>query len=64
MPMKVKELIAALEADGWFLVRTKGSHRQYHHPMKTGTVTIAGKPSVEVPPGTLNSVLRQAGLKK
>ena len=64
MPMKVKELIAALEADGWFLVRTKGSHRQYHHPMKTGTVTIAGKPSVEVPPGTSNSVLRQAGLKK
>ena len=62
--MKVKELIAALEADGWFLVRTKGSHRQYHHPMKTGTVTIAGKPSVEVPPGTSNSVLRQAGLKK
>ena len=64
MPMKVKELIALLEADGWFLARTKGSHRQFHHPTKRGTVTVSGKPSVEMPPGTLNSVLRQAGLKK
>ncbi len=64
MPMKVKELIAQLEADGWFLVRTKGSHRQYHHPTKPGTVTVSGKPSIEVPTGTLNSALRQAGLKK
>jgi predicted RNA binding protein YcfA (HicA-like mRNA interferase family) len=64
MPMKVKELIALLEADGWFLVRTKGSHRQFHHPTKRGTVTVSGKQSVEVPPGTLNSALRQAGLKK
>jgi predicted RNA binding protein YcfA (HicA-like mRNA interferase family) len=62
--MKVKELIAMLEADGWFLVRTKGSHRQYHHPSKAGTVTVSGKPSVDVPLGTLNSALRQAGLKK
>ncbi len=64
MPMKVKDLIALLEADGWILVRTKGSHRQYQHPTKRGTVTVSGKPSVEVPPGTLNSALRQAGLKK
>ncbi len=64
MPMKVKDLIALLEADGWFLVRTKGSHRQFHHPTKRGTVTVSGKPSIEVPPGTLNSALRQAGLKK
>jgi predicted RNA binding protein YcfA (HicA-like mRNA interferase family) len=62
--MKVKELIALLEADGWLLVRTRGSHRQFHHPTKSGTVTVSGKPSVEVPPGTLNSALRQAGLKK
>jgi predicted RNA binding protein YcfA (HicA-like mRNA interferase family) len=62
--MKVKELIAQLEEDGWFLVRTKGSHRQYHHPTKPGTVTVSGKSSVEVPMGTLNSALRQAGLKK
>ncbi len=63
MPTKVKELIALLEADGWFLVRTKGSHRQFHHPTKPGTVTVSGKPSIDVPPGTLNSALRQAGLK-
>jgi predicted RNA binding protein YcfA (HicA-like mRNA interferase family) len=62
--MKLKELIAQLEADGWFLVRTKGSHRQYRHPMKRGTVTVSGRPNVDVPVGTLNSALRQAGLKK
>jgi predicted RNA binding protein YcfA (HicA-like mRNA interferase family) len=64
MPTKVQELIARLEADGWYQVRHKGSHRQYHHKSKAGTVTVAGKPSVEVPPGTLNSILKQAGLKK
>jgi len=62
--LKVKEPIALIEADGWRLVRTTGSHRQFHHPTKPGTVTVAGKPSVDVPPGTLNSALRQAGLKK
>ncbi len=62
--MKVRELIKFVEKDGWVLVRTKGSHRQFHHPTKTGTVTVAGKESIEVPPGTLNSVLKQAGLKK
>ena len=64
MPTKVKQLIALIEADGWLLVRQKGSHRQYHHAQKPGTVTVAGKESVDVPPGTLNSVLKQAGLKK
>lgn len=62
--MKVRELIALLESDGWRLVRIKGSHRQFHHSSKPGTVTVAGKPSVDVPPGTLNSALKQAGLKK
>jgi predicted RNA binding protein YcfA (HicA-like mRNA interferase family) len=62
--MKVRELIALIEADGWFLVRTKGSHRQFHHQTKKGTVTVSGKPTVDVPPGTLNSALKQAGLKK
>jgi predicted RNA binding protein YcfA (HicA-like mRNA interferase family) len=62
--MKVKELIKLIEKDDWFLVRIKGSHRQFHHQTKSGTVTIAGKESVEVPIGTLNSVLKQAGLKK
>lgn len=61
--MKVKELIALIEADGWLQVRQKGSHRQFHHISKSGTVTISGKYSVDVPPGTLNSVLKQAGLK-
>ena len=64
MPVKVKELLTMVQADGWLLVRQKGSHRQFHHPSKSGTVTVSGKPSVEVPPGTLNSVLKQAGLKK
>lgn len=62
--MKVAELIRLLEDDGWHLARTRGSHRQYKHPTKAGTVTIAGKPSLDVPSGTLNSVLKQAGLKK
>jgi predicted RNA binding protein YcfA (HicA-like mRNA interferase family) len=61
--MKVKELIALIEADGWLQVRQKGSHRQFHHPTKPGTVTVSGKPSVDVPPGTLNHVLKQAGLR-
>lgn len=61
--MKVKELIALIEADGWREVRQKGSHRQFPHREKPGTVTVSGKSSVDVPPGTLNSVLKQAGLK-
>jgi len=61
--VKVKDLLELLEADGWFLVRVKGSHRQFHHREKAGTVTVAGKTSVDVPPGTLNSALKQAGLK-
>jgi predicted RNA binding protein YcfA (HicA-like mRNA interferase family) len=53
-----------IEKDGWVLVRTRGSHRHFHHPAKPGTVTIAGKESIDMPIGTLNSVLKQAGLKK
>ena len=48
--MKVSELIALIEKDGWVQVRMKGSHRQFHHPTKPGTVTVAGKPSVDIPP--------------
>ena len=62
--VKVKAVIAALESDGWTQVRVTGSHRQFHHPSKLGTVTVAGKPNVDLPPGTLSSVLKQAGLKK
>ncbi len=61
--MKVREVIRLITNDGWFLVRTKGSHRQFHHPVKPGTVTVAGKPSKDLAPGTVNSILRQAGLK-
>ena len=63
MPMKVRDLIAMLEADGWIQVRHKGSHRQFHHRLKPGTVTVAGQLGIEIPPGTLNSILKQAGLK-
>jgi predicted RNA binding protein YcfA (HicA-like mRNA interferase family) len=52
-----------LEDDGPKLMRTRGSHRQYKHAIKTGTVTVAGKPSLDVPPRTLNATLKQAGLK-
>ena len=62
--MKVSELLRLLEKDGWLVVRQRGSHRQLHHATKSGTVTVAGKPSVDVPPGTLNSALKQAGLKE
>ena len=58
------ELIRLLEQDGWRLVWTKGSHRQLKDPSKPGTVTVAGKPNVDIPPGTLNAILKQAGLKK
>lgn len=61
--MKVKELIKVLEKDGWEQTRMRGSHRQYRHPDKAGTVTVAGKPSADIPPGTLSSILRQAGLR-
>lgn len=61
--MKFGEVIALLEADGWRLARTDGSHRQFRHPSKSGTVTVAGKPSKDIPPGTLNNILKQAGLK-
>ncbi len=53
-----------LDRDGWYVARTRGSHRQYRHAEKAGTVTVSGKLTAEVPPGTLNSVLKQAGLKE
>ena len=61
--MKVRDVIRLLEDDGWYLARTRGSHRQFKHPTKSGTVTVSGNPGVDVPPGTLNSILKQAGLK-
>ena len=61
--MKVRDVIRLIEADGWTQVRQRGSHRQFKHPTKPGLVTIAGKPGDDLAAGTLNSVLRQAGLK-
>ncbi len=63
MPTKVKELVAMMEQDGWRQVRQKG-HRQFRHDRKAGTVTMAGKDSLEIPAGTPSSSLTQAGLKK
>jgi predicted RNA binding protein YcfA (HicA-like mRNA interferase family) len=62
VPLTVREAIELIEEDGWVFVRQKGSHRQYHHPTKPGTVTIAGKPSLDLDPKTEKSILPQAGL--
>jgi predicted RNA binding protein YcfA (HicA-like mRNA interferase family) len=62
--MKISEILRMLQADGWLLVATRGSHRQYKHPVKPGRVTVPGKPSDDVAPGTLNSIMKQSGLKK
>ncbi len=62
--MKVREITKLIEQDGWHVVRTKGSHRQFKHPDKSGLVTIPGKPGDELAAGTLNSILKQAGLKE
>ena len=62
--MKVREAIRMIEDDGWFLVETRGSHRQFKHPTKPGRVTVAGKPSDDLAPGTRNSIMKQAGLKE
>jgi len=61
--MKIRDIIKLLEKDGWFLVTTKGSHRQYKHPTKSGRVTVPGKLGDDIAPGTLNSILKQSGLK-
>jgi predicted RNA binding protein YcfA (HicA-like mRNA interferase family) len=61
--MKVGDVLLMLHNDGWFLVATRGSHRQFKHPSKPGRVTVAGKPSDDLAPGTLNSILKQAELK-
>jgi predicted RNA binding protein YcfA (HicA-like mRNA interferase family) len=62
--LKLRDLIRLIESDGWYLAATRGSHRQYKHPAKPGRVTIAGHPNDDIASGTLNSVLKQAGLKE
>jgi len=61
--MKVGEILSMLKGDGWYLAATRGSHRQFKHPTKSGRVTVPGKPSDDLAPGTLNSILKQAHLK-
>jgi predicted RNA binding protein YcfA (HicA-like mRNA interferase family) len=61
--MKVSEVVKLLERDGWYLVATRGSHRQFKHANKLGRVTVAGKPSDDLAVGTLNSILKQAQLR-
>jgi predicted RNA binding protein YcfA (HicA-like mRNA interferase family) len=62
--VKVREVIRLLEEDGWMLVVTEGSHRQFKHPTKPGRVTVSGKLGDDMPKGTFASVKRQAGLKR
>jgi predicted RNA binding protein YcfA (HicA-like mRNA interferase family) len=62
--MEVSELLRLPHADGWFLVATRGSHRQFKHLTRPGRVTVPGYPSDDLAPGTLNSILKQAGLKR
>ena len=60
----MRDVIKLIEVDGWYLVVTKGSHRQYKHLIKPGRVTIAGHPNDDLAPGTLSSILKQAKLKE
>jgi predicted RNA binding protein YcfA (HicA-like mRNA interferase family) len=62
--MKVSAVLKMLHKDGWRRVPARGGHRQFKHPTKPGRVTVSGKPSDDLPPGTLNSILKQAGLKQ
>jgi predicted RNA binding protein YcfA (HicA-like mRNA interferase family) len=62
--MKIRDIIRLIEEEGWYLVETRGSHRQYKHPTIPGRVTIAGHPGDDLSPGTLNSILKQAKLKE
>jgi predicted RNA binding protein YcfA (HicA-like mRNA interferase family) len=62
--MKVREILKLPKQDGWYLVTTEGSHRQFKHPTKSGRVTVSGHPSDDIHPKTLKSILTQAGLQK
>ena len=61
---KVRDAIRLVERDGWRMVRTRGSHRQFKHPVKPGRVTIPGKPGDDLPDGTWDSIMKQSGLKE
>lgn len=61
--VKIRAVLRMLADDGWVLAATRGSHRQFEHPTKSGRVTVAGKDSDDLAPGTFNSILKQAKLK-
>ncbi len=61
--MKVSQILKLLHQDGWYRVKSRSGHRQFKHPIKRGRVTVSGKASDDLPPGTLGSILKQAGLK-
>lgn len=60
--MRSREMIRKIEEDGWYRVAVKGSHHPYKHSIKAGRVTIK-PPDADLPRGTINSILKQAGLK-
>jgi predicted RNA binding protein YcfA (HicA-like mRNA interferase family) len=62
--MKIRDVVRMIEMDGWYMIQSRGSHKQYKHATKKGRVTIAGHPNADLGPGTLNSILKQAGLKE
>ncbi len=64
MPPKIRDVLLQLKEAGWQQVGQTGSHRQFKHPMLPGRVTVAGKPGDDVAPGTLGSILKQAGIKR
>jgi predicted RNA binding protein YcfA (HicA-like mRNA interferase family) len=64
VPTKVREAIRIIEQDGWTQVKSRGGHRQFKHPKKPGRVTISGGSGDDLAPGTMNSILKQAGLKR
>lgn len=61
--IKISKIIKLLEQDGWYIDRTRGSHRQFKHPSKKGTVTVNGKPSDDVWDTLLSSIEEQSGPK-
>lgn len=61
--VKLSKILKDLQADGWYEVRQRGSHRQFKHPTKKGTVTVDGKESETICGFLLKSIERQSGLK-
>lgn len=61
--MRVRDALKLIQKDGWYLVRTRGSHRQFKHDSKPGLVTVPGKPGDDLAVGTYESILKQASLK-